>query len=168
MTCRTRIDGDVAYLTLTKGYVAVIDVADVLAVGGYCWRASVRGNTVYAQRSAPRDSDGKRYTILLHRVILSVGDGVEVDHWDMNGLNNRRSNLRSATRSQNMHNRSMYRNNASQVKGAYWNVSAQKWHAQIRVHGVKKHLGLFHSKEAAHAAYRAASRDLHGEFGRTM
>lgn len=60
MTSRTRIDGEVAYLTLTKGYVAVIDVADVLVVGEYPWFAIACGNTAYACRSGCRDRNGKR------------------------------------------------------------------------------------------------------------
>ena len=167
MTYRTRIDGDVAYLTLTKGYVAVIDVADAFAVGGYCWYARTDGNTVYAGRQGQRDLNGKQKTIRLHRFILGVPDGVDVDHIDRNGLNNRRSNLRAATRAQNARNCRLCVVNSSGFKGVSWHKANKKWCANISVHGRKKYIGSFTSKEAAYDAYCAASRDLHGEFGRT-
>jgi hypothetical protein len=42
----------------------------------------------------------------MHRMILGLkpGDGVHTDHWDGNGLNNQRANLRQGSRSQNMRN----------------------------------------------------------------
>lgn len=167
MTSRTRIDGEVAYLTLTKGYVAVIDVADVLAVGKYRWFALVCGNTAYASRSGCRDRSGKRAAILLHRIILGASDGIGVDHIDGDGLNNRRSNLRLADQSQNACNRRRYVTSISGLKGVSLETKGHKWRARIMVRGKSKYLGYFASKEAAHAAYRFASAAIHGEFGRT-
>ena len=45
--------------------------------------------------------------------------------------------------------------------GASWHEGRQKWQAQIYINGKAKYLGLFKTKEEAHAAYLAAKRELH-------
>lgn len=162
-----RIEGDVAYVPLTRGYEAIIDAADVSLVSAWSWQAKTRrrtGGTVYAERSLRLD--GRKLSVQMHRVIGSTPDGLETDHRDGNGLNNRRSNLRTATQSQNACNRGPMPSNKSGVKGVYWQKSVQKWHAQIQVGGKVHYLGLFRCITAAALAYAKASRELHGEFGR--
>lgn len=63
-----------------------------------------------------RDIDGKLYNKYLHKTILSA-EGLHTDHIDMNPLNNRRSNLRLVTCSQNLRNASMQSNNSLGRKG---------------------------------------------------
>lgn len=67
-----RVEGDIAYVPLTKGYVAIIDVEDVPLVQGQNWCAKRSGKTVYAMRKAPRDINGKQSSIHLHRVLTSA------------------------------------------------------------------------------------------------
>ena len=166
-----RVEGNVAYVPLTRGYEAVIDAADVPLVEGKNWHAFVKrrndGTTlaVYAARSSPR-AGGKQNTIFMHRILLSA-DSEETDHRDGDGLNNRRANLRPATKSQNMHNQRLASNNKSGFKGAYWHSFARKWASQIRLANQNHHLGLFGCITAAAVAYARASRNLHGQFGRT-
>jgi hypothetical protein len=88
------------------------------------------------------------------------------DHRDVDNGNNRWSNLRDATFSQNSRNKRKHRNNTSGLKGVWWNKQAEKWQAEIYADGKKRYLGLFDDLYAAHAAYAAASAELHGEFGR--
>ena len=110
-----RIDGVLAFITLTKGYEAVIDVADVPLVAGYNWYALVMPRTVYAARN---DRSGpKKRNVFMHRVILGEPEGLQTDHKDGNGLNNTRDNLREATISQNGSNRRIGCNNTSGYKG---------------------------------------------------
>lgn len=167
MTCKIRpirIDGQLAYVPLTKGYEAVIDAADVPLVDAWIWLAKVDGRNVYAARlEGPR---GGQRTVRMHRVIIGNPEGMQVDHIDCNGLNNRRNNLRVATPSQNQYNKRRAANNSSGAKGVYWHKGDGRWHAQIRANNVKYHLGVFDTPEKAHAAYVAASLSLHGEFGR--
>jgi hypothetical protein len=85
----------------------------------------------------------------------------------VDGLDNRRANLRIATHQQNNHNHRISKNNTSGFKGVTWFERSKKWVAQINMNGKKIHLGLHGTPEAAHAAYAAASAKLHGEFGRT-
>ena len=56
-------------------------------------------------------------TVLLHRVIAGTPVGMETDHRDRDGLNNRRSNLRNATIAQNRQNAAISADNTSGVKG---------------------------------------------------
>lgn len=170
-----RIEGDVAYVSLTKGYEAIIDVEDVPLVEGRNWHAHVvrkkdrKISIVYAYRT--EIIGGEKVTVIMHRLLTSAQDDTDIDHRDGNGLNNRRrgetGNLRSATKSQNMHNRRLNANNTSRFKGVSWNASHRKWHSQIMAGRVRKHLGYFNCRTAAAVAYMKASKQHHGEFGRT-
>lgn len=160
-----RIEGNLAYVPLTQGYEAIIDAADVPLVEGFNWCASVAGNRVYAVRGVVLD--GKAATIWMHRVIMSPPDHVLVDHRDGDGMNNRRKNLRIATKTQNNRNTRKGKNNTSGFKGVSWDGWHGKWRAFITVDRKRHTLGCHSTAEEAHAAYCEASARLHGEFGRT-
>jgi hypothetical protein len=157
-----RVDGDVAYVTLTKGYVAVIDAVDVPLIDGVNWvvHKNPAGN-IYARRGRHPNY------IYMHRVILNCADDMQADHIDCDGLNNRKCNLREATNAQNSSNKRVYKNNTSNFKGVHFYKRTFKWQSYIRVNFLKKHLGYFSTPEEAHAAYCEASAKYHGEFGRT-
>jgi hypothetical protein len=163
-----RIEGNLAYVPLTRGYEAVIDAVDVPLVQEFNWCAMIDKSTVYAKRGAY--DGGKHRTVLMHRVIMGDPESLDIDHRDGNGLNNRRhggdGNLRVATKAQNARNKGRRRDNASGVKGVYWHKSAGKWAAQIRMDGTVIWSERFNCKTAAAIAYAKASRVLHGEFGR--
>lgn len=152
---------------LTKGYMALVDDEDyerVLARGK--WHAFVpkSKHTVYAIRTH-RQPDGKRQTEYLHRFILNVTDPkVEVDHQNHNGLDCQQSNLRAASKAQNMGNQLLRRNpKSSRYKGVRFNKKLGKWEAYIGV-GKYIYLGLFTSEAEAAAAYDAKARELFKEF----
>lgn len=159
-----RIEGDIAYIPLTRGYEAIIDAADVELVGMKNWYALPAPGTVYARREVRRD--GKKIRIPMHRVITQPPTGMEVDHIDGNGLNNRRSNLRVVTHAQNLSNRGAPKNNTSGKKGVVWMKDEKRWRAQIGVNGKNMHIGCYPTIDLAHAAYVVVCRELHGEFGR--
>jgi hypothetical protein len=161
-----RVVGDIAIVPLTQGKEAIIDACDVHLVEGVNWYAMENRNTFYAQRVL-RTGPNKKTTIKMHRVITSADSGLEIDHKDGNGLNNRRSNMRIATRSQNSRNRGKHSNNKSGFKGVSWNTRDRTWQAQITKDHKKIHLGNFPTPEQAHAAYRAAAAKLHGDFACT-
>ena len=104
-----------AELPLTKGYVAIIDEADLPLVGRWKWSALVTSSTVYAKRN------DRGRIVLLHRVLMGAeGWNARVDHRDGNGLNNCRSNLRLCTQAQNTANQRPQRNKSpewSRFKG---------------------------------------------------
>ena len=168
MKRQIRIEGEIAFVPLTLGYEAVIDAEDVPLISAWIWCASVSRRrdgsirTVYALRNVHKVG-----SVHMHRVIAGTPPELHTDHIDGDGLNNRRSNLRVVTRSQNMRNRSVSAASASGIKGVWWHKRDRKWYATIRMEGKKHHLGCFSSIEKAAEAYAAASKSLHGEFGRT-
>jgi hypothetical protein len=90
-----------------------------------------------------------------------------IDHCDGDSTNNRWTNLRRATLSQNNANRRRPQQNTSGYKGVCFDPKCGKWKATIRKDGHTIYLGLFSTPQAAHAAYVAAARKLFGEFART-
>lgn len=94
-----RIEGNLGFLTLTRGYEAIIDAGDAEFAGRFNWCCLVTPHSVYAQRTVKRG--GKKIALLLHRELITAATGAVVDHISGNGLDNRRSNLRLATRAQN-------------------------------------------------------------------
>lgn len=107
---------------------------------------------------------------LEHRVawFLHYGEWPEgqVDH--INGIksDNRISNLRLASPSENLQNRSKPRNNISGHKGVSWIKRYRAWQATIKFEGKNKFLGRFATREEAASAYNRAALQYHGEFAR--
>lgn len=146
------------YIALSKGYWAVVDTDDPTKPWRYKWSAEVhKDGTVYAKRVFV-NKQGKKEWQYLHRFIFQEFDQkVLIDHRDRNGLNNRRSNLRRATKAQNAENSTVRKDNTSGIKGVTWNALAGKWQAQIGIRGKVLYLGLFSRiQEAAKARKKAA------------
>ena len=107
--------------------------------------------------------DGKNY--LAHRIawLIVHGEWVPlVDHENRIRDDNRLSNLRAATRSQNNSNTRHYSNNTIGFRGVWRN--GNRWAATIRYNHKQKYLGNYETPEKAAQAYDAAARQLHGAF----
>jgi len=87
-----------------------------------------------------------------------------IDH--VNGIrnDNRIVNLREATWTENMRNRSVHINNTSGFRCVTWNKDKCKWQSYFRLNGKQKHLGLFDTAEDASDAYHQWAKLVHGEF----
>jgi hypothetical protein len=145
-------------IPLTQGKVALVDDEDFEAVSAVKW---------YAQQSRVWYAAHKRDRLVyMHRMILTAPPGMQVDHINGNGLDNRRSNLRLCSNSQNHANLRKRPETSSRFKGVYWNKARRKWHAQIKVNQCTFYLGLFESEEAAGAAYDRAAAEHFGVFSR--
>ncbi len=161
----SRLAGDVAStpapcrVALTQGHIALIDQQDS-DLASVRWRADVRGERVYAVRQPGR------HKMYLHRLILERKLGREIvggelaDHINGDGLDCRRSNLRSATPAENAINSRLSRRNTSGVKGVRRQRSG--WRAYVAL----QHIGCFKEFGDAVAARRAAALALYGEFAR--
>lgn len=146
---------------LTRGYVAFIDDEDAGLVLQYKWYAHITPKTVYARTD--QRINGKLCRIYMHRFLLVVKTGYEVDHRDQNGLNNTRDNLRLATSQQNKCNR-VFCKGKSKYKGVV--LRGGKWIARVGASG-EHYLGSFESEVDAAIAYDAKARELYGQFAKT-
>ena len=104
-----------------------------------------------------------------HRVAWYLHNGedpkaLQIDHINGDRSDNRISNLRLATPTQNARNMRKRKGTTSIYKGVHWYERKGKWRAQIRANGKENHLGYFATELDAHLAYCAAAARLHGEF----
>lgn len=93
----------------------------------------------------------------LHQIILGKKKGCEIDHINGDKLDNRKKNLRVATRSQNSMNR-------KGVKGYSWRKETKKWRVYICINYKTIHLGCFDKKQDAISARIKAEKKYFGEF----
>jgi len=146
-----------------KHRVALVDDEDFERLSIFNWCLDVKG---YAYRNLPRVGKASQKRVKMHREVMRVTDPVvEVDHEKGNRLDNRKSELRICTRSQNCANRKkLQATNTSGFKGVCFSKASQKWQAGIKVHGKSIYLGQYLTPEEAHAAYCAAAKALFKEF----
>ena len=136
------------------GQYVVVSPEDYEWLDKYSWRLSPQG---YAYRSAPT---GERLRVLMHREILQPKNGLMTDHIDRNRLNNRRSNLREATASQNIANAGKRKpggKSSSEYFGVRFRSDSNNWRAEITVNNAKINLGTFPDEDAAARAYDSAA-----------
>jgi len=151
-------DKTVRYIALTKGKFTLVDAVDYDSLVAYSWSYS----SGYAVRGGNKD-DRKR-TIFMHDEIMPPPEGLEVDHINLDKLDNRRSNLRHGTRAQNLGNvRS--KKGSSQYKGVS-RTRGGKWQAFIQKDKRNFYLGTYASEIEAASAYDAEARKHFGEFSR--
>lgn len=157
-------------IPLTQGQVAIIDSSDhpwLIAWKWYAWWNPCT-QSFYAVRARSRAGGKPKGSVLMHRQILGLRehDGKLSDHRNGITLDNRRSNLRIATRLENNRNTRLSRSNRSGLKGVWFDKDLAKWRSCIRVKKRTVCLGSFTSKREAHMAYREAASKHFGEFAR--
>ncbi len=149
-------------IQLSQGKVALVDDEDFEDLAQYRWNVAKRKKALYVVRHSQLDT-GKRTMLYMHRQLLEAPKGLECDHINGNGLDNRRANLRLCTHAQNQYNRKS-RGGSSRYKGVFLFKAPNTWQAFIDASHKRSHLGYFRNEIEAALAYDAAARELHGEF----
>lgn len=135
---------------------ALVDAADYEAVSQYRWQGWVdRSGRIRVQGR----QGGRKVQLSRQLLGLSPGDPL-VDHKNGDPLDNRRSNLRLATSTQNLQNRQgATRRSKSGVRGAHWDGATGRWRAQVKVDGKQYRLGRFDTIEEAGVVAAAFRRE---------
>jgi hypothetical protein len=149
-------------ILLSQGLVALVDDDDFERVSTYIWFADRnKGKMWYGKRNILNDI-GRRSTQYMHRFILDAPKGVQVDHINGDGLDNRRDNLRLCNNAQNHANLQTPSWGVSGYRGVY--PKGKKWEAKIEFNGKSINLGAFETIEEALMIRVSAAQDLFGEF----
>lgn len=154
-------------IPLTQGQVAIVDAADYDWLMQWKWyfHWQPKVNAGYARRFEPRQVNGARRAILMHRLILGVEiSRVIVDHINRDTLDNRRINLRSCTIAQNACNSKMRVDNTSGFRGVRPTPKGKSFTARIRVNRTAYVIGSFPTAWLAAKAYDDEAVRVHGEF----
>lgn len=118
-----------------KKGVALVDASDKESISKYKWCYN-HGYAVYQKHRAKKAS-----RITMHGLIMGKKKGYEIDHINRNKMDNRRCNLRFATRSENTINK--------EFVGVSFYTRVGKWAVQIRKNGKRYWGGYFTDKKEA-------------------
>ena len=145
-------------INLSKWYQAIVDDDSYHELNKYKW--------YYAHWYAVRTvyDSWKPKQLRMHRLIIDTPEWFDTDHINRNRLDNRKCNLRIATRSQNVANSFVVKQNKSWFKWVSWKASNKKWCAQIRVRNKVIHIWLFINIQDAAKAYNNVAKKQFGEF----
>jgi AP2 domain len=143
-----------------RGY-ALVHTMDYELVMQYRWFLMRGKRTDYAKRNIKRP-DGAWTTQRMHQLISGRKN---MDHANLNnGLDNRRSNLRPASGSQQQAHQRKRKDNTSGYVGVSWDESHGKWIAQVKKDGKYVWQARFDDLEEAARARDAKALEVFGEF----
>ena len=152
-------------IQLTQGKYALVDTSDYEMLSKRKWhlfKADWGGLYATAHHTKP---NGKVTQIRMHRLIMNAKPEQIIDHINGDGLDNRKSNLRFCTQSQNRANTKRV-GGLSKFRGVYYNKTSKKWASQISLNNKKKWIGYFNTEVEAARAYDKMAKKLFGEFAR--
>jgi hypothetical protein len=141
----------------------LVDESDYQELSRYRWHLHNKG---YITRYN-RISKNKYNHVYIHRQILNLLDKPELegDHENNDRMDNRRSNLRVATRKQNCQNISKTKRiTSSKYKGV--RSRDKNWIAIIKTNRKTQHIGTFRTEYAAAKAYDQRAKEIFGDFAK--
>jgi len=141
-------------IKLTQGKYALVDDEDYEYLNQWKWHYSQGRATRIIWHGSKPDRRGDH--VMMHRLLNKTPDGYDTDHINRNPLDNRKSNLRTTTHSENLHNRPKQSNNTSGYKGVSFDKETGKWRAFIKYPDKWHNLGRFEKKSDAIKARKLA------------
>jgi hypothetical protein len=147
-------------IPLTKGKYALVDDEDYEFLNQWKWQVNSDGYAITGVRN-----QGERIQIRMHRLIINTPKGMETDHINGNRLDNRRDNLRVATKSQNLRNQKK-RKSLSLYKGLAYRKRDNAWEVNISDGSKQVFIGSFKNERHAAMAYDIWAKELYGKFAK--
>lgn len=153
-------------IDLGQGEFTIVDPDIYYRLGHLKWHLKgSNSKKFYAVRDV-KIGPGRTKQLGLHREIMNEPKGLMVDHKNNDSLDNRRENLREATRSQNRQNVPKRKGASSRFIGVSYRKEEKRWRARISCKGKRIHLGHFSDEITAAKAYDKAALKYYGEFAR--
>lgn len=140
-------------IPLTQGKVALVDDRDYPEVSKFKWCTFTPGKIYYAVRGSP-GVNGRKHLIYMHSIIIGTPKGMQTDHINGDGLDNRRENLRVVTCRENQQN--LHIKKTSKYPGIYFDGMNRRWRVRIYVNKKRCSLGSFGNEEKAAQRYQIA------------
>lgn len=112
----------------------------------------------------PASTKGTGYKLYLHRFVLDAKKGTIVDHANGDVLDNRRANLRLASKGENTINTGKLVTNGSGFKGV--SKRGSKYRAFVHKAGRTIYLGTHETAKKAACAYNAGAKKHFGKFAK--
>ncbi len=140
-----------SWINLGDGFFAKVDLEDYPIINSYSWY--IMGRYTYSAKLGTS----------MHRFILNAPPDKDVDHINGNRFDNRKSNLRLCSKSENLANSKKRKGTKSRFKGVNWDNEFKKWRVFIQ----SKSIGRFKDELEAARAYDKRAVELYGEFACT-
>ena len=147
------LSGDYGIGYTTNGEEFWFDIEDYDLIKNYCWYIGKNG---YVKTN-------KSGASFMHSLLRP--DLMRVDHIKTERkFDNRKSNLRDATASQNGMNSRLSINNTSGVTGVSWDKSKNKWNAYIMINRKRHNLGYYTNFDDAVKARKESEEKNYREY----
>jgi len=158
---RIDIKDGYADLYLTTGQIAKIDIDDIPRVKDYCWSAKSkeRGNVWYIRGYV------EKRNVVLSRYLMDAPKGMVVDHINHDPFDNRKSNLRICTHTENLWNLQR-KSHKNRFKGISYRKNEGRWVATICKNAKHYYLGAYKTDVEAARAYDKKAIELFGEYAK--